>query len=471
MSPSSRIHLLAGIAMTPLLMALVPFTAPTGDLNKNGEVDSLDLQCMVIVFDHIETWMEQGPEACIQDQDCADFGPGSYCRAGLTPGKLCLPPCLHPDVTLGQSPGDCDGQEPETETCLGTTAKGNADMDCDGAISNIDFAFLVSILMGKTGGVGSPDYDSDAQLNFCDQDSDGDGLSDDVDCSVLDHLSSGCLDGICVDGACVCVPSCSGKECGDDGCGGECGPCGEGQECLDFLCNVSPFLLISDPGSDKIYKVDTSGATIAIFDSPVDEVRGITHDKRNTGQFWVVGVGDIHSFYKVDLESGEFLGTVPNSLSGGIGNDDIRGLSFFLGGQSSEDVFFESVVNTNFIDGVHGCYVDTGGWVFKSSYPAYPLPGFLEGYWGVAAIDVVGTEHWATNYDFNRIEHRDLGYLLSSFDIPMEEPRGMALGAEGGFWVLDAATKTVFHLSDSGATLSSWAAPGVNPQGLSYAQP
>ena len=30
----------------------------------------------------------------------------------------------------------------------------------------------------------------------------------------------------------LCQPDCEGKECGDDGCGGSCGECGEGEECL-----------------------------------------------------------------------------------------------------------------------------------------------------------------------------------------------------------------------------------------------
>ena len=35
----------------------------------------------------------------------------------------------------------------------------------------------------------------------------------------------------CVDGVCVCFPQCTGKECGDDGCGGSCGECGAGWQC------------------------------------------------------------------------------------------------------------------------------------------------------------------------------------------------------------------------------------------------
>jgi hypothetical protein len=33
-----------------------------------------------------------------------------------------------------------------------------------------------------------------------------------------------------------CTPDCAGKECGDDGCGGSCGMCAEGESCQDGQC-------------------------------------------------------------------------------------------------------------------------------------------------------------------------------------------------------------------------------------------
>jgi len=36
-------------------------------------------------------------------------------------------------------------------------------------------------------------------------------------------------------GADACIPNCSGKQCGDDGCGGSCGTCGFGQTCNPIL--------------------------------------------------------------------------------------------------------------------------------------------------------------------------------------------------------------------------------------------
>ncbi len=52
----------------------------------------------------------------------------------------------------------------------------------------------------------------------------------------------GCIPGDVCDedtGHCECVPSCEGRECGPDGCGGACPPgCGEWQICHDGKCEL-----------------------------------------------------------------------------------------------------------------------------------------------------------------------------------------------------------------------------------------
>ena len=40
----------------------------------------------------------------------------------------------------------------------------------------------------------------------------------------------------CIDGACVCTPACDSAVCGDDGCGGSCGECADNQSCTDGQC-------------------------------------------------------------------------------------------------------------------------------------------------------------------------------------------------------------------------------------------
>ena len=78
-------------------------------------------------------------------------------------------------------------------------------------------------------------------------DEDCDGYGDLVDCEPLngevhpgaqeicDEIDNDCS-GV-VDDDCVCVPDCWWQECGDDGCGGSCGECDDGDECTDDSCD------------------------------------------------------------------------------------------------------------------------------------------------------------------------------------------------------------------------------------------
>ena len=44
---------------------------------------------------------------------------------------------------------------------------------------------------------------------------------------------------VCQGGNCACAPNCQGKQCGDDGCGGSCGTCSSGT-CTGGHCNCVP---------------------------------------------------------------------------------------------------------------------------------------------------------------------------------------------------------------------------------------
>ena len=55
-----------------------------------------------------------------------------------------------------------------------------------------------------------------------------------------------------------CKPVCDGKECGDDGCGGSCGECGESMFCYGGAC-AAP-VEIPDSGQTKCY--DATGETV-----------------------------------------------------------------------------------------------------------------------------------------------------------------------------------------------------------------
>lgn len=64
------------------------------------------------------------------------------------------------------------------------------------------------------------------------------------DCEGLECGDDGCGDNCgtcpashtCVNGQCLCQPSCGLKECGPDGCGGDCGTCPEQTTCVNGFC-------------------------------------------------------------------------------------------------------------------------------------------------------------------------------------------------------------------------------------------
>lgn len=59
------------------------------------------------------------------------------------------------------------------------------------------------------------------------------------ECSTDEECETGyeCVAGICQ--LIACQPDCAGKECGDDGCGGICGVCDDGNPCSKNLCTES----------------------------------------------------------------------------------------------------------------------------------------------------------------------------------------------------------------------------------------
>ncbi len=63
-------------------------------------------------------------------------------------------------------------------------------------------------------------------------------------------VDCGCPEGtFCTDGECSCVPDCTGKDCGSDGCGGSCGQCDDGVFCTEDSCEDGACVFPSKEGS------------------------------------------------------------------------------------------------------------------------------------------------------------------------------------------------------------------------------
>ena len=177
---------------TPLLCAPVPYTAPSADLNQDGQLDAADLQCQILLFQSLALVDPAAPSQCDTDEDCVNAaGPGIVCRPAFSKANRCLPKCLAAQFPVGQDLGVlCQNPLEVSPSCLGTTQVRSADLNCDGIIGNVDVLFLVTLVMKAVGGPGTADYDSDGRLNFCDNDSDDDGDPDATDCEPLNELIS-----------------------------------------------------------------------------------------------------------------------------------------------------------------------------------------------------------------------------------------------------------------------------------------
>lgn len=90
----------------------------------------------------------------------------------------------------------------------------------------------------------------------------------------------------------ACMPACDDRDCGADGCGGSCGECVDGSECVDGLCAImipdvvestadvqdedtavgEDILVVADVtvGEDATVALDTSVSDVARPDQGVD---------------------------------------------------------------------------------------------------------------------------------------------------------------------------------------------------------
>ena len=177
-----------GSSVGALLLAVLWFadvataqTAPTGDLDQDGATTISDLQCFVLLFNVYTTGSEA--DECVTSADCILGGECQLTWGGHT---QCLPTCVAPPVSVLPIEGLCSDPDANDADCLGLAPRRLADLNCDGSVSNVDLQFQSWILLGAVGGPDTPDVDGDGRLNFCDDDSDGDGVADLVDCGVLE---------------------------------------------------------------------------------------------------------------------------------------------------------------------------------------------------------------------------------------------------------------------------------------------
>ena len=143
-----------------------------------------------------------------------------------------------------------DGQvkldAPDPETDLGTDGK---DMGGDGFdqvdVEEVEIGIDVSELEIHEEDVCTPDCDGkECGDNGCGGTCGECGENQECDegqceCTFKPCKDLCCLeDEVCFEASC-CPPDCDESECGDDGCGGTCGECGENEQCVEGVCNCT----------------------------------------------------------------------------------------------------------------------------------------------------------------------------------------------------------------------------------------
>jgi len=206
-----------------------------------GGTCSADGQCVPVCTPVCEG-KECGPDGC--DGSCGTCPAGSSCQGGACEAG-CVPVCTGKECGDDGCGGLC-GTCPAGEVCTAGTCAPECTPACDGKACGPD---------GCGGDCGSCPKDFSCQDGLCVAQPDGCGNITSAGmcqgdllkkCVANEVVTTDCAEAgkTCsfVPGAgvydCVgaCIPLCAGKECGDDGCGGNCGVCAKGYDCEAGKC-------------------------------------------------------------------------------------------------------------------------------------------------------------------------------------------------------------------------------------------
>jgi cysteine-rich repeat protein len=475
--------------------------ARDGDLACNGAAQKLVLLCARGSWQAIHTCAlnqncDQRSATCLELlPHCSQNDDALFCEGDVVTG-------CGPDLVVPQSLETCEGRCIASEAdarCAPATcgdAKKQHPEECDDGNQD-DSDDCSSACRHATCGDG---------LRWQGHEECDDGNDDDTDECTTNCAHPTCGDGFvweghepCDDGhhddTDSCTEKCRLATCGDgfqwqdheacddgnsnntDGCIDDCrrAACGDGhvwdghEDCedlneddLDGCTNSCRWpadeILVTDSSSDTISRISLSGRQLVQYPSPVQGVRGVAYDQRAKDGFWLVGLADLFTAYKLGW-NGESLRTL--SLPG---DRDVRGLDYYLDlDPEGMDLLSVISVNGNSVTVVNSLQISTGLGVFQGGH--FEGNQFLAGYWGVHLNGPPDpyADRWVTRE--GKLERWTVRRAVT-LDLGSEPLYGLDLDPRGDLWVVRGTE--IVHLSSDGTVLSTLAAPGSSPLGLSY---
>ena len=227
----------------------------TDDSQCAGETvcDLADGECVACTNDdHCPPLHQCVDKECEPLPACGDQGQcpsGMICDLDSSVCVPCTPQCEGKSCGPDSCGGMC-GLCADTETCSGGVCQGGdcSAQECFPLICNPEMGECTACEGNNQCGA---DWLCDPVSGNCvacvnDGDCPGDQQCIDSNCAPPPPCQSNedCPDGKKCDtqtGLCGgCAPKCTNKPCGPDGCGGECGTCNEGQQCVNWTCVCAP---------------------------------------------------------------------------------------------------------------------------------------------------------------------------------------------------------------------------------------
>ncbi len=239
----------------------VPDIAEVADIDDDHvdlvspDLEDVESELPVDLVEEIE------PDVCepdCEDLECGSDGCGGTCGECVE-GDFCIAGECHPDYCLegleefgccldgvavwcgedGLDWADCEdagcGWEEGQYSCgsVGEDPLGEFPLacclsDCEGKACGPDGCWGDC---GECEDDGNDCTDTSCDSGTCVHQNNDDNECDDEDPDTVT---------VCLEGDCVCVPQCEGKDCGPDTCGGTCGQCGDFEECQAGQCICLP---------------------------------------------------------------------------------------------------------------------------------------------------------------------------------------------------------------------------------------